>query len=236
MHKKSDHYWISMSDIMTGLMVIFMFISVAYILQLKQQQKERNQILEEYKNVKIALFNELQKEFENDFKKERWDAIIGEDLTIRFKNEKVLFDYNKSNLRPQFKNILDNFFTRYFTILLKEPYKKHIAEVRIEGHTDSWGDYLYNLRLSYERTQSVLQYFFESPLSPYYTLNEDDKKIVRFWLTATGFSWGRVLDNDGNFVLESGKKENRMLSRRVEFKIVTKSDVIVKTILDAMGN
>jgi len=132
MHKKSDHYWISMSDIMTGLMVIFMFISVAYILQLKQQQKERNQILEEYKNVKMALFNELQKEFENDFKKERWDAIIGEDLTIRFKNEKVLFDYNKSDLRPQFKNILDNFFTRYFTILLKAPYKKHIAEVRIK--------------------------------------------------------------------------------------------------------
>ncbi|HOR93560.1 MAG TPA: OmpA family protein, partial [Spirochaetota bacterium] len=62
------------------------------------------------------------------------------------------------------------------------------------------------------------------------------KKIVRFWLTATGFSWGRVLDSDGNFVLESGKKENRMQSRRVEFKIVTKSDAIVKTILDTMGN
>ena len=95
MHKKSDNYWISMSDIMTGLMVFLCLFLLLYIAT-KTAAKERNQILEEYKNVKIALFNELQKNLKMTLK-ERWDAIIGEDLTIRFKNEKVLFDYNKSN-------------------------------------------------------------------------------------------------------------------------------------------
>lgn len=234
MHKKSEHYWVSMSDMMTGLMVIFMFISVAYMYQLQKKQAERDRILEEFRQVKVSLYQELKMEFEEDFKKENWNAFLDEDLTIRFQNENVLFDYDKSDLKPEFQKILDNFFPRYFRILLKEKYKRHIAEVRIEGHTDSKGDYMYNLWLSHARTASVLRYFFESPTSPYRFFNLENRELVRFWLTATGFSWGRILDEKGNFVLVSGGKEDRARSRRVEFRIVTRSDAVVKAILEQM--
>lgn len=232
MKHKQENYWISLSDIMTGLMMIFLFIAVSYMYQIKQKQKERDRILEEFKNVKIALYQELKQEFEKDFAKHKWDAILGEDLSIRFQNEKVLFDYDKSDLKPEFKEILDSFFPRYFRILLK--YKKHIAEVRIEGHIDSRGDYMYNLALSHARTASVLDYFFTSDKSPYQIYNRENRDLIRFWLTATGFSWGRVVDKKGEYVLTSHGKESRKKSRRVEFRIVTKSDAVVKAILEKM--
>lgn len=227
---KQDHYWISMSDMMTGLMIIFLFISVAYMIQLQQEQKEKNQIINEYINIKNELLNELKKEFESDFSKEIWDATIDSDLSIKFNNEYVLFDYNKSELKEEFKKILDNFFPRYFNILLKDRYKSKILEVRIEGHTDSSGDYIYNLMLSNNRAAKVLEYFFISPNSIFNKLNKDDQNLVKFWLTATGFSYGRVLDKNGLFVLETKGKEDAVRSRRVEFRVLTKSEALIEEI------
>lgn len=227
---KQDHYWISMSDMMTGLMIIFLFISVAYMIQLQQEQKEKNQIINEYINIKNELLNELKKEFESDFSKEIWDATIDSDLSIKFNNEYVLFDYNKSELKEEFKKILDNFFPRYFNILLKDRYKSKILEVRIEGHTDSSGDYIYNLMLSNNRAAKVLEYFFISQNSIFNKLNKDDQNLVKFWLTATGFSYGRVLDKKGLFVLESKGKEDAVRSRRVEFRVLTKSEALIEEI------
>ena len=43
----------------------------------------------------------------DDFKKDKWDAMIDSaDLSIKFVNERVLFDYNKSDLKPEFQNVL----------------------------------------------------------------------------------------------------------------------------------
>ncbi len=230
MKTKSDHYWISMSDMMTGLMIIFLFISVAYMIQLQQEQKEKNRMITEYVNIKNELSDELKKEFSNDFSKENWDATIDSDLSIKFNNEYVLFDYNKSDLKDEFKKILDDFFPRYFKILLKDKYKNKILEVRIEGHTDSSGDYIYNLMLSNNRAAKVLEYFFISPNSIFNRLNKDDQNLVKFWLTATGFSYGRVLDKNGLFVLETKGKEDAKRSRRVEFRVLTKSEALIEEI------
>lgn len=230
MKTKSDHYWISMSDMMTGLMIIFLFISVAYMIQLQQEQKEKNRMITEYVNIKNELLHELKKEFSNDFSKENWDATIDSDLSIKFNNEYVLFDYNKSDLKDEFKKILDDFFPRYFKILLKDKYKNKILEVRIEGHTDSSGDYIYNLMLSNNRAAKVLEYFFISPNSIFNRLNKDDQNLVKFWLTATGFSYGRVLDKNGLFVLETKGKEDAKRSRRVEFRVLTKSEALIEEI------
>jgi len=219
-----------MSDMMTGLMIIFLFISVAYMIQLQQEQKEKNRMITEYVNIKNELSDELKKEFSNDFSKENWDATIDSDLSIKFNNEYVLFDYNKSDLKDEFKKILDDFFPRYFKILLKDKYKNKILEVRIEGHTDSSGDYIYNLMLSNNRAAKVLEYFFISPNSIFNRLNKDDQNLVKFWLTATGFSYGRVLDKNGLFVLETKGKEDAKRSRRVEFRVLTKSEALIEEI------
>ncbi|WP_457618173.1 OmpA family protein [Lutibacter sp.] len=230
-NKNPENYWISLSDIMTGLMVIFMFISISYIIQIKNRQKERDQILEDFKNTKVSLYLELKKEFENDFSKDKWYAILDEDLSIKFLNERVLFDYDKSVVKPEFKKILNDFFPRYLKILLSDKYRDKIAEVRIEGHTDSRGDYMYNVYLSQARTANVLKYVLFNKKSIYYKLDKPTQDLVRFWLTANGFSYGRTVDKNHDFTIISGQPEDRQKSRRVEFRIITKSEEVIKQIL-----
>ena len=89
---RKENYWISLSDIMTGLMVIFLFIALSYMRQIKQDQEDQNKLLQEYQDTYVALYDTLKQEFESDFSKDKWNAELAEDLSIRFLNEEVLFD------------------------------------------------------------------------------------------------------------------------------------------------
>jgi outer membrane protein OmpA-like peptidoglycan-associated protein len=223
---KKDNYWIPLADLMTVLMVIFLFISISYMIDVKTKQAERDKIFKEFKETKVELLKELQTEFKDDFNKDKWNAVLDKDLTIKFVNENVLFDYNKSELKQEFQNVLINFFPRYLNILMKPKFKDNIAEVRIEGHTDVKGDYIYNLKLSQDRTRNVMNFLLNHE---YYKLLENkDKNKLRFWLTANGLSFGRTLDIDGNLTEYSNKPSDDIKCRRVEFRIVTTSDKIVE--------
>lgn len=231
-NKPKEEFWISLSDLMTGLMIIFLFISIAFMRKVKEEQVQVNNIVESFKETKIALYQELKKEFETDFRSTNWNAEIDEDLSIRFLNEEVLFGYDESTLKEDFKELLNNFWPRYLKILLKDKYQKKILEVRIEGHTDSKGSFMYNVGLSQRRTKEVLNYVLYGSHSEFLKLNQNEKSFVKFWLVANGYSSGRTLDEDGNFTMNSHNQENRQKSRRVEFRIVTKSDEVLNQIKD----
>jgi OOP family OmpA-OmpF porin len=63
----------------------------------------------------------------------------------------VNFEFNKSSLTPEAKEILEQ-----AVAVLKDV--DGIVEVRVEGHTDSIGSEAYNLKLSQNRAQSVVDY------------------------------------------------------------------------------
>lgn len=123
--RKSDNSWVSFSDIMTSLMVIFMFVAISYMLEIQKKQKERDIIFEEFKATKDELFSELQKEFKDDFTK--WDVVLDKDLSIKFANPEVLFESGKVEIRDYFKEILNSFLPRYFEILLKDKYRDKVS-------------------------------------------------------------------------------------------------------------
>lgn len=227
MSGKKDNYWIPLADLMTVLMVIFLFISISYMLDVSKKQAERDKIFEDFKQTKVELLRELQTEFRDDFKKDKWDAILDTaDLSIKFVNEKVLFDFQKSELKPEFQTVLRDFFPRYLNIILKPKYRDKIAEVRIEGHTDNKGEYIYNLELSQDRTRNVLKYLLD--LNCCTSLNIAERDKLRFWLTANGLSFGRTLDANGNLTTYSNKEPDDNMCRRVEFRIVTTSSKLVE--------
>ncbi|WP_158607307.1 OmpA family protein [Rhodohalobacter sp. SW132] len=233
---KKENYWISLSDIMTVLMVIFLFIAITYMRQVRSEQEDRDRILIEYQETNIALYEILLDEFEDDFSENRWHAELGEDLSIRFLNEEVLFDYNSVNLKTEFQNILSQFFPRYINILLDERFRDKIAEVRIEGHTDSVGPYMYNVELSQNRTANVLNFLFYRNNSEYAILPAEDQKLMRYWFTTTGYSFGRTLDSAGEYSFYSNQPEDADRSRRVEFRIVTKSEEVVNQMLRLLND
>lgn len=237
-NKGNESNWISFSDIMTGLMVIFMFIAISYIVEVQKKQKERDIIFEEFKATKEQLYSELENEFKDDFKK--WQVELDKDLSIKFTNPDVLFESGQTTIRPDFIKILDDFLPRYFNVLMQEKYKDKIAEIRIEGHTDTVAapkydkdPYIGNVILSQLRSAQVLKHFRN--MEYYKNLTKKDELRLQFWLTANGLSYGRTLDNEKQLTAISGKSANNNLSRRVEFRIITTSENLVERVLKEIG-
>lgn len=223
--------WLSVSDLMTGLMIIFLFVAIAYISRVQKNQT----VLTDYIETKNELHGKLVKEFKGDTLK--WQMEIGKDLTMKFKNPTVLFESGSSQLKPQFKQILDEFLPRYFNILLNDSLRSNIQEIRIEGHTDDVpipkndpDPYIANAQLSQERSLSVLKYFRSMPV--FFTYTDEQKKLLEYWLTANGLSYGKALDANGDFIIVSGKEINREYSRRVEFRIVTSGDDVLENFVN----
>ena len=216
--EETEDQWISISDIMTVLMVIFLFISILYIKRIQQQIqiiKQANlaiqEISKEYIDYKQIIYEKLKKEFNQDLKK--WSAeLLKDPIVIRFLSPEIMFQSGKSDLQPHFKNILYDFCPRYFTVL--NQFKKLIEEVRIEGHTSfEWEGaktkieaYFKNLKLSQNRTISVLEYCVSIGSL---------RSNVRSWTvkkaTANGLSSSKPL-----CFSDSDQCRNR--NRRVEFR------------------
>ena len=151
-----DDDWISISDLMAVLMIVFLFIAIVYM---KEVLKEA----EEFQLLEDDIYTALYEEFEDDLAD--WNASIDkEKLIISFSEPRVFFDTGQYELKPLFKEILNNFFPRYLGVL--RSFKNSIEEIRIEGHTstkwlkaeDEKDAYFLNMELSQARTRNVLQY------------------------------------------------------------------------------
>lgn len=264
---KSNTEWIGLSDMMTGLMLIFLFISILYIekhsTELKKceqigkfytgklkkcEQKEKSYTgklkklkeleifymekhskeLKKYKQIEIfyieiknKIYQKLYKAFSSDLKK--WNAELNKDsLTIRFLSPQIMFTAGKSTIKPKFKTILNNFCPRYFKILSG---LKNIKEIRIEGHTSKeWlgqtlkNAYFKNMKLSQDRTRSVLEHCINIYNSGYV-----NKNWIKDRLTANGLSSSQPLCTEES-------TQCRTLNRRVDFRI----QIDLKFILDAI--
>lgn len=225
----TSNFDLSISDLMAALCCIFVLICVSVIIQLNQSKREfdfKNGIAEKYGNMQNELYLDLKKEFGPDL--DKWNAEIDpKTLSIKFMSDKVLFDSYKANLKPEYKIILRDFFPRLLQIIYQKKYRDAIEEIRIEGHTardnrriekgeiSEEQDYKEGIILSQERTTNVLLYCLTD------TKYDVADEWVREKFVANGYSLSKpILRGDG-----SPDWEN---SRRVEFRIKTNSDNIVK--------
>ena len=206
-----EDHWISVSDLMSGLMMVFLFIAVAYMYNMQN-------IAKTYVDTKKEIYEALYMEFKDDLNKKDWGASIDpKTLTITFNAPNVQFATNQTKLKPEYKAVLSNFFPRYVNVLMD--YKDVINEIRIEGHTDSkWFDavddthaYFKNMALSQGRSRSVLEYVYS--LAKVDALKEWMKKNI----AAVGFSSAKVIKNGEG-------KENEVASRRVSFRVITNAE------------
>lgn len=223
--KEQEGHWVAVSDLMAGLMMIFMLISVVFMVDVETERNRIQDVAILYDHLRQELYRDLQEEFADDLPK--WGAELDKDLSFRFNNSEILFDNGKSELKQQFKMILADFFPRYISIITRDAYHDDILEVRIEGHTstgwlgaDSEDDaYIRNMNLSQARTRSTLGFVMG--------LKEvkQNKNWLKQYLTANGLSSAKV-------ITDSSGKEDPERSRRVEFKVRTDADSRIATILD----
>lgn len=223
--------WMSVSDLMTGLMIIFLFIAISYISRVKMNQN----VLSNYVETKQKLHEKLVNEFKGDTAV--WQMSIGKDLSMKFNNPTVLFASSSYELTPQFKLILDKFLPKYLDILLKDSLRKNIQEIRIEGHTDDIkydqydkDPYIANAILSQQRALSVLRYLRQMPSFQRYS--HEEKRLLEYWFTANGLSYGKSLDANGTYTIKSGNPIDATRSRRVEFRIITTGEEVLENFVN----
>ena len=221
-----DEHWIPLSDLMTGLMMIFMLIALSYMIKVESVNARIRTIAVQYNQLHVDLYQDLTKEFTPDLKE--WGAEIHKDLSISFKEPDILFDTGSDTIKPRFREILTNFFPRYVKILSSPKYRDSIREIRVEGHTSSFWKgavstddaYFRNMALSQARTRSTLEYVLTLPQ----VLNE--KNWLKKLLTANGLS-------SSHLVFDNGGREDFSQSQRVEFRVRTNAEAKIANIIEA---
>lgn len=111
--------------------------------------------------------------------------------------EQVFFETSKAVIKKESYELLD----QVAKLLVDNP---HIGNVTVEGHTDSRGKYKYNVKLSQDRAESVMNYLIEHG-------------VDAGRLNAVGYGPDRPIDSNDT-------KEGRARNRRVEFVVQGISD------------
>jgi outer membrane protein OmpA-like peptidoglycan-associated protein len=228
-HDREDH-WIPLSDLMAGLMMVFLLIAILYMIQVEAETDQIKGVALVYEELKQQLYEDLYEEFREDLPK--WRAELDrESLTITFAQPDVLFESGSAELRPRFQEILADFFPRYARILNSPKYRDDIEEIRIEGHTSSsWetttseeDSYFLNMQLSQARTRSTLRYVLTLPEVA------DDVAWLRRHMTANGLSFSRL-------ILTADGEEDAAASRRVEFRVKTNAEERIAEIVEVSSD
>ena len=222
--EQEENHWLSVSDLMAGLMMVFLFISIALMRNAFMERDKIKQIAVAYQENQVSIYEALNQEFMKDLKE--WDADIDEQtLTFTFKSPEVLFKTGEIELSSNYQALLKDFFPRYLEVL--KPFQDSINEIRIEGHTSSdWNHnstdreaYFKNMQLSQGRTRSVLNYVYNLKSS------QPFQRWIKSHIAAVGLSSSRLM-------YDSNGSEDKVRSRRVSFRVITNSDIQIKRILE----
>lgn len=70
--KQEENPWISISDLMSVLMMVFLFVSITYMVKITIEKNRIQTIAVTYENLQNELYLDLKKEFGKDL--EIWNA------------------------------------------------------------------------------------------------------------------------------------------------------------------
>ena len=108
-------------------------------------------------SMQSSILEDLQQAFDNAGITADIDSNTGK-VTL---DSGILFAVDDSELSDSGKAYLDAFLDVYSAVILSEQYNDAVANILVEGHTDTSGTYEYNMTLSEARAASVADYCLE---------------------------------------------------------------------------
>jgi outer membrane protein OmpA-like peptidoglycan-associated protein len=198
----------SLTDLMTSLAVIFILLLVAMLNNARQQAEgTKNQVLDKLEKA-LKIFQKQGVQVKTDPKDPLGLLVIVPEGLLRFAQ-------GKSEIPPAGDQFLNVFVPKLVGTACSDDLRSGINSIVVEGHASSEGEEQLNLRLSQDRSMSVVRASLGA-LNPMAdaTPSENHKCFLEF-VSATGRGSAEPIEVDG--------KEDRSLSRRVVFKIRVKS-------------
>ncbi len=216
-------FWVTMSDLLLGLVVVFLVLFVFAITGFTQ-----NKINE--KETQYEVTEKIAQELQKNNIKVDVDKFSG---TIKI-SDLELFELNSWELSPKGKAFMSKFVPVYLDSIMKDKQiRDGISQIVIEGHTDSQTfagaksveeKYYKNMDLSLKRASSVAQYIVYSNYKGKDLYEKDLFKL--FVVSGKGPSEPVIVNG----------KEDFAKSRRVELKLMFKDKSILDSIKKADNN
>lgn len=205
-----DCFTISISDLMAGLLGIFILVLVVVVLRYTAE----TDLLRGNESNRKRILENLQAEILNNYKgAKKADISIDEGQGILRLGGDFLFELNKADLKADGQKFIPVLTSAFITVLSKEENKNTVDAIFIEGHTDrNSGPTLdHNWRLSAQRAINTRTSMHK------YNANLDriltnDKGQALFSCSAYGDS--RLIDNRVN------NKDADAINRRINFRII----------------
>jgi outer membrane protein OmpA-like peptidoglycan-associated protein len=200
-HEGESPFWISFSDLMSALMVLFLLVMAVTLISVTEDVTTVTQRkIQREKDIKelMSTISEQSRDF---------PEIKVNESTYRIDlGDVVRFDSGRSDIGATGAR----FLRRYVPVLLKAQAsdlgQKWIRRIVVEGFTDQDGTYLYNLGLSLDRSRRVVCILYSPPSEDETSLSEVQKRQIRDLFLVGGYSFNSM-------------KASKDASRRVELKV-----------------
>ena len=135
---EENPYWISFSDIMSGLLIIFVLAVLALILELTQTKTEVSEAIKELakaEQIRREILDEIAREL---YKKNIEVKIVDNHTVLRIPDELLSFETNRFEIPENEtvkRTVLEIGRTLYDAITLLNRWQ-YLDTIFIEGHTD----------------------------------------------------------------------------------------------------
>jgi flagellar motor protein MotB len=208
-------FWISFSDLMTAMMVMFLVVMAVALLAVTSPSDKRQEEIETW-------VRQFEQKLKSDFpgvNYQRNRNVIDFGSQANFKFGRSDFEGAAEDIQKK-EDALRKFVPELLTLANDELGKKVVKRVVVEGYTDKAGTYLSNLDLSLRRSERVLCVLLADGV--FTELSEAHKKQVRELFLVGGYSF----NNEKN-----SPEESRRIEMRIEFlgpfesRIPAQSDV-----------
>lgn len=192
-------FWISFSDLMSGLMVLFLVVmSVALLAVTKRVSEE--EIAKAQREKEIAELLSRVRAAAREF-----EGVTVEGQSVNF-GPRALFDFGSHQLSVDKAVVLRAFVPKVLAVANDPLGRKWLKRIVVEGFTDQQGTYLFNLNLSLQRSQRVLCVLLAPPEAGETPLTDAEKEQIRNLFLVGGYSYNSA-------------KEKAEDSRRIELRL-----------------
>jgi hypothetical protein len=194
-------FWISFSDMMTALMVLFLVVMTVALLAVTNTvsatERRKNERDEEISRL-MERIREMTREH---------PGITLKGQTIDF-GDQARFDTDSSLLTPEQEKHLRAFAPGILDLARDPLSRKWLKRIVVEGYADRRGTYLHNLNLSMMRSERVLCALLARPEPGETPLESDDRRIIRELFLVGGASFNS---------LKATPEESRRIELKLEF-------------------
>lgn len=214
-------YWMSFSDMMSGMLIIFILVCIALLYQLTQMKEKfgaKMAELDKSNKVRSVLVHEIK----NELAKKSIEVYVADnDTVLRIPAGVLSFDHNRPEIKTEYEKTATDIGRALYEAITKDKRWEHLDTVFVEGHADSTQDPnnpRRNWELSAERAVSVWRHWLQNKDFGL-ELGELRNKDKKYLFSVSGYADTRPPEEGGEL---KSQKDILQSQRRIDIRFTTR--------------